>query len=115
MMHQVLQGATFHIEHIIPRSRGGASELDDLALACPSCNLHKSDRTTAIDPATGSTVRLFHPRQQVWSEHFRFSGLRIEGVTPRGRATAGALVFNHPRRLRIRAAEQEFGLYPPVG
>lgn len=34
-LHQSLQGATFHVEHIIPRSRGGTSQLDNLAWACP--------------------------------------------------------------------------------
>lgn len=38
-MHQSLQGATFHVEHIIPRCRGGRSELENLAWCCPSCNL----------------------------------------------------------------------------
>jgi hypothetical protein len=39
-MHQALQGATFHVEHILPGSRGGPTVLDNLAWACPSCNLH---------------------------------------------------------------------------
>ena len=43
-MHQSLQGATFHVEHIIPRSLGGRSEIENLAWACPSWNLHKSNR-----------------------------------------------------------------------
>ena len=30
-MHQALQGATFHIEHVVPRSRGGP---DDLSKSC---------------------------------------------------------------------------------
>lgn len=29
-MHQGLQGATFHVEHIRPGSRGGTSNLDNL-------------------------------------------------------------------------------------
>lgn len=33
LMHQSLQGATFHIEHIIPQAKGGSSELPNLALA----------------------------------------------------------------------------------
>jgi hypothetical protein len=37
-MHQALQGATFHIEHFVPRSRGSPSSLDNLAWACPSCD-----------------------------------------------------------------------------
>ncbi len=111
-LHQSLQGATFHIEHIIPRSKGGPDELANRALACPSCNLHKADRTTATDPATGQPVPLFHPARQAWSEHFRFNGFLIEGLTPTGRATVAALQFNHPRRQRIRSAEAKFGLYP---
>lgn len=42
LMHESLQGATFHIEHVVPKSKGGESTLENLALACPGCNLHKS-------------------------------------------------------------------------
>ena len=113
LMHQSLQGATFHFEHIIPRSKGGSSKMANLTLACPSCNLHKADRITAIDPATGSLVQLFHPGRQIWREHFHFIGHQIHGLTPTGRATVAALDFNHSRRQQIRAAEERFGLYPP--
>jgi HNH endonuclease len=113
-MHQSLQGATFHLEHIIPRSKGGSLEVSNLALACPSCNLHKADQTMAIDPETGASVSLFHPVRQALSDHFRFSGHRIEGSTPIGRATVAVLDLNHLRRQRIRAVEQRFGLYPPI-
>ena len=34
-MHEGLQGATFHIEHVLPKSQGGADELSNLTLACP--------------------------------------------------------------------------------
>jgi 5-methylcytosine-specific restriction endonuclease McrA len=60
-MHQSLQGATFHVEHITPEAHGGLTELNNLALACPSCNLKKSDRETAADPLTKKSVPLFHP------------------------------------------------------
>jgi len=56
-MHQSLQGATFHVEHIVPLSRGGASAPENLAWCCPSCNLHKSDRTHAVDPETNQLER----------------------------------------------------------
>jgi 5-methylcytosine-specific restriction endonuclease McrA len=38
----------FHVEHVIPRQHGGSDEFENLALACPECNLHKTDvgRTT---------------------------------------------------------------------
>jgi hypothetical protein len=112
-MHMSLQGATFHIEHIIPICKGGHTDLENLVLACPGCNLHKVGKTTAIDPASGRSVRLFHPLLQPWSEHFRFNGYQIEGLTEVGRATMELLNLNHHRRLRIREAEEVFGLFPP--
>jgi hypothetical protein len=113
-MHESLQGATFHVEHIIPQCKGGGSDPENLALACPGCNLHKAGRITEIDPATGEYVRLFHPILQLWSEHFRFNGYQIEGLTAVGRASVEALNVNHSRRQRIREVEEAFGLYPPA-
>jgi len=112
-MHQSLQGATFHMEHIHPRSRGGSSELDNLAWCCPSCNLHKADRTEAIDPQNNFSTPLFHPRRDVWSDHFQWEGFEIVGLTPVGRATVALLDLNHPRKRFIRQAEMRFHLFPP--
>lgn len=112
LMHESLQGATFHVEHIIPQSKGGESALENLALACPGCNLHKADRTAAADPVTGEQVALFHPLRQRWSEHFLFKDREVEGLTAIGRATVVLLNLNHLRRQRIRQVEEAFGLYP---
>ena len=80
LMHESLQGATFHVE----------------------------------DPLTGEQVPLFHPVRQQWSEHFRFKGYALEGLTATGRATVAMLDLNHLRRQRIRQVEEAFGLYPPT-
>ena len=112
-MHQSLQGGTFHLEHIVPLSRGGASTEGNLALACPGCNLRKTDRVTAIDPDSGEEVPLFHPRTDAWIRHFGWDGERVVGKTPTGRATVALLQLNHPRRIRIRVAEAGFDLFPP--
>lgn len=112
-MHQALQGATFHVEHILPSSRGGASILDNLAWCCPACNLHKSDRLEALDSDSGELVPLFNPRRDPWSVHFRWEGYHLVGETPVGRATVLSLHLNHPRRVLIRQAEELFGLFPP--
>jgi len=113
LMHESLQGASFHIEHIIPQSSGGISDLGNLVLAYPGCNLNKGARTTAIVPKTSKTVPLFHPLRQKWSEHFRFDGYEIIGLTDEGCATVEALGLNHWRRQRIRQVEEAFGLFPP--
>jgi hypothetical protein len=112
-MHESLQGATFHVEHIVPKSRGGNSSLDNLAWACPGCNLRKSDRVEVPDPLDGKLVPLFNPRKDAWSDHFRWEKQRVAALTAIGRATIAALKLNHPRRIRIRQAEETFGLFPP--
>src|SRR4051794_19138781 len=90
---QHLVMARLEIDHIIPISKGGTSDERNLWLSCPLCNAAKRDRTTAVDPETRMEVLLFHPRLDVWSEHFRWSddGIRIIGLTPTGRATVAAL------------------------
>ncbi|PYT96160.1 MAG: hypothetical protein DMG38_24845 [Acidobacteria bacterium] len=34
-MHESLKGATFHVEHVIPQSKGGESTLENLAGETP--------------------------------------------------------------------------------
>lgn len=38
-------GVELTIDHVIPRSRGGADSWENLVIACASCNLKKRDRT----------------------------------------------------------------------
>ena len=112
-MHESLQGAQFHLEHAIPRSRGGSDDVANLAWACPSCNLRKSDRIDAVDPDSNLTVPIFNPRRDRWEEHFGWTNYHLVGKTQTGRATAAALEFNTPRRLLIRQVESAFSLFPP--
>ena len=112
-MHQSLQGATFHVEHIIPRSRGGASQLDNLGWACPSCNLHKSNRVEVRTTDNLQMIFLFNPRTDNWNDHFCWAGYVIVGLTSCGEATVDALYLNHDRRIKIRQAEALFDLFPP--
>src|SRR5260370_694474 len=90
---QRLVMARLEIDHIIPRSKGGTNDEANLRLSCPLCNRSKADRVSARDPETGEDMPLFHPRNQRWSDHFRWTndGLRIVGLTPTGRATVAAL------------------------
>ena len=96
---------SFHIEHIVPRQHGGATSEGNLALACPHCNLRKGPNLTGIDPESGEVCRLFHPRHDLWREHFRSEGARIAGITAMGRTTEGVLDFNDDEQLRLRSAD----------
>lgn len=40
-------GDKFHIDHIIPLSRGGSNWPANLCISCPKCNLEKSSKTPA--------------------------------------------------------------------
>ena len=35
----------YHIEHMVPLSRGGMHDKDNIVLSCPSCNLEKGTKT----------------------------------------------------------------------
>ena len=104
----------FEVEHVVPSSRGGADDESNLCLACPACNVRKSDRLVARDELSGEEVPLFHPRQQRWSDHFRVdneSG-ELEGTTPTGRATVASLDLNHPLQLTARLLWIRLRLFP---
>jgi hypothetical protein len=111
--HLVL--GTLEIEHIEPRSQGGAGDQSNLWLACRLCNNFKSDQTSAIDHESGERVALFNPRQQSWDEHFLWSddGTRILGKTPCGRATVVALQLNNIVAVTVRRYWVEAGWHPP--
>jgi hypothetical protein len=92
----------FHVEHIVARQHGGDDSPENLALACHLCNAHKGPNLSGIDPATGRTVPLFHPRRERWAEHFIRIGGKIVGQTATGRATVAVLDMNHPARVEGR-------------
>ena len=103
------------IEHIIPKSRGGTDNEENLWLACRSCNLFKSNQTSGRDPLTGRRIRLFHPRRQKWKRHFRWSedGTLITGRTVCGRATVIALNLNNLVAVTVRRNWVVAGWHPP--
>lgn len=96
--------AVLHIEHIVPRKHGGDDDDSNLALACIDCNLHKGPNLTGIDSETGEIETLFHPRRQLWSDHFEWHGVRIVGKTPVGRVTVQVLNMNSEDQLALRSS-----------
>ena len=88
--------------HIISEKHGGLTDASNLALACVTCNRAKgSDIATVAEE--GGVVELFHPRRQVWAEHFALAGTRLVGLTAVGRATVRLLKLNAPERVEERA------------
>ena len=115
--NEIWQYVPFTVDHITPTSLGGKTELENLALACFHCNRRKSNVVKAIDPETNTEVELFHPRKDVWSEHFIWSKdrLYIVASTAVGRATLIKLELNRERVIHIRAEDVLIGRHPPEG
>ncbi|MCS7187328.1 MAG: HNH endonuclease [Armatimonadetes bacterium] len=109
-----LTNAPMHCEHIIPKSKGGTSSPENLALACAWCNGFKGAKTHARDPKTGRLARLFNPRKDRWDRHFRWSDdlTRIEGLTAIGRATVEALKLNRNELVQLRMLLLSIGEHP---
>ncbi len=112
---EAVTGVPLTIEHLIPQSLGGQTEVGNLWLACWFCNLSKGARISALDAKSGRSVRLFNPREQAWQEHFvwRDSGVRILGRTAVGRATVDALRMNRSIVMDARRVWVLAGRHPP--
>jgi hypothetical protein len=96
--------AALHIEHILSRKHGGGDDPANLALACVDCNLAKGSNIAGVDPVTGQTTELFHPRSQRWDEHFAWRDIHLVGKTAVGRATIAVLRMNSEEQLQLRMA-----------
>jgi hypothetical protein len=96
--------AALHVEHIVPKVHGGTDDLENLALACIDCNLHKGPNLTGIDPQTQQVTELFHPRRHRWQDHFEREGLYLIGKMAIGRTTIRVLNINSEEQLALRSS-----------
>lgn len=103
------------IDHIVPQSASGPTEIDNLCLACAGCNGFKLAFQEAEDPQTGELAPLFNPRTQNWNDHFVWhdGGTLIVGLTPTGRATVVRLRMNRARMVEARRLWVQAGWHPP--
>jgi hypothetical protein len=56
-------------------------------------------------------VRLFHPRRDLWPDHFAWIGPHIVGLMPTGRATVNVLQLNRLEAALVRQALMEECLF----
>jgi hypothetical protein len=103
----------FQIDHVIALKHRGPSQADNLCYACFACNNHKGTNLSGFDAQTGKVVRLFDPRRQRWSRHFRWEGPRLIGLTASGRVTVIVLEINLDHRIAFRRELIDEGIFPP--
>ena len=112
LIHELEAGFPHQVDHIVSRKHGGASTSDNLAYACVICNRYKGTDIAAIDQSSGKIARLFDPRRDHWSDHFRLEGAKIEPISSVGSATVRLLRLNAPERISERRLLQSLGRYP---
>ena len=113
-MPGVLDTLEFHWDHIIAQKHRGLTEFSNLAWSCFACNNQKQSDISGIDPEGKShnIVRLFHPREDIWKEHFEWNGATLEGKTAIGRVTIYVLGINRPHRIALRQLLIAEGVFP---
>lgn len=102
LISETVTFATHHIDHIIAEKHGGQTVEENLALSCALCNKYKGSDLTSIDDETGEIVRLFNPRTDAWSEHFKIGNGTFIGLTTNARATIRLLQINNSARIEER-------------
>jgi len=95
---------TFHVEHIIARQHLDDERDMNLCLACAHCNLHKGLNVASVLRETREIVSLFHPRQQLWENHFLVNDGVMYGRTRIGEVIVRLLRMNDDDQLQIRKA-----------
>ncbi len=111
---EVFFNFAFEVEHITPVVREGENIEANFALSCRACNSHKSTRIDGPDPIDATVTRLFHPRREIWEQHFYADAetALIQGLTPTGRATVLCLNMNSIAQCAARRHWMRLGLFP---
>ncbi len=103
------------VDHVVSEKHGGPTREDNLAYACFSCNRNKGSDIASLAPGTSILTRFFHPRLDLWREHFRLDttdGITIVPLTEIAEATVRIFGFNDSDRLLERQALQLADRYP---
>jgi len=102
----------FQSDHIIAEKHEELTDESNLAWSCFDCNVFKGPNIAGIDPKTKEVTRLYHPRKDVWEEHFDSTDGFFQGLTAEGRTTIATLRVNLDRRVALRVQLIEEGIYP---
>lgn len=102
----------FQIDHIIASQHQGETISENLCVACYACNHHKGPNIAGFDVVTDQVTALFHPRRDVWRDHFVWRGPTLIGITPIGRVTVHVLAINLEMRVALRRILNQEGVFP---
>lgn len=115
LSNEAYSNSTFEVEHIVPVSKKGENDLENFAFACSGCNKNKSHLINGLDDETKQRTDFYHPRKDVWSEHFMWNEdfTEIIGLTAKGRVTVKTLKLNRQNLKNLRRLLILAGEHPP--
>lgn len=102
--------APFQFDHIIAEKHHGPTAADNGAWSCFWCNTFKGPNLAGWSEEEQTVVRLFHPRQDNWNDHFAWNGPSLVGLTSIGRVTIAVLCINDPEAVRVRELLLDLGV-----
>lgn len=102
----------FEVDHVVAVKHGGKTVLSNLAYTCARCNRNKGSDLTTVLADEISPVRFFHPRRDVWTEHFEVQEGIVHARTSIGEATVKLFQINTLERVAARQLLMQEGLYP---
>ena len=94
---------SFETDHIIAEKHCGPSEDWNLAWVCCFCNAFKGPNLAGWVPETDEVVRLFHPRRDTWTDHFRWNGAELVPLSAIAQASISVLQINHQEAIWQRS------------
>jgi hypothetical protein len=112
LIHQSNSYLPLQLEHIFSQKHYVWHSLLNLASACYLGNRLKGSDISTILPPDFTLIRLYHPRNDVWLEHFELSGPLILPKTKIGQATIKVLQLNSEERVLERTLLIEEKLFP---
>lgn len=106
----------FTNDHIIPLSKNGTNDMENLAYSCSGCNTFKHDKVEAYHSSLDKIFPLFNPRRQKWSEHFSWNNdfTQIIPLTPIGQVTIEQLKLNREQLQNLRRVLVIVSKHPPI-
>jgi len=112
LIPEMLTLSSHQVDHVIAEKHGGKTIEGNLALSCSLCNQAKGSDIASIDSQTGDIVRLYHPRQDCWTDHFDLKGESgvIFPLTAIGRVTEQLLRINRISSLPVRQILAQNGI-----
>jgi len=108
---QLFDPLPFGLDHIRPQYHHGLSVEENLCLCCFHDNSFKAVNVAGYDPLTGVLSELYHPRRELWHDHFEVDDGRVVGKTGKGRTTLDVLRMNLPERIEHRRLLAALGVW----